>query len=123
MLPTLPPGDEDAPACHCRHGYCRKRGAHALLVESAHVPQGSSANSSFVPENIHYSANRSTFVSKGPIMGTSSLSLFRRMSFSYEIDSIFAQEFYNPAGFCFCINPNPESSSDVFEGNTALKAQ
>lgn len=85
------------------------------------MPQGSSANSSFVPQNIHCSANRSTFVSKGPIMGMSSLSLFRRMSFSYEIDSIFAQEFYNPAGFCICINSNPEFSSDVFEGNTALK--
>lgn len=59
------------------------------------------------PHYIRCSAitNRSTFVSKGPIMGMSSLGLFRSVPFSYEIDSIFAQEFYNPAGCCICINP------------------
>lgn len=31
-LPTLPPCDEDAPSCHCHHGYCSKRGADIVCL-------------------------------------------------------------------------------------------
>lgn len=31
-LTISPPGAEDAPACHCRHGYSRKRGVHIGLL-------------------------------------------------------------------------------------------
>lgn len=34
VLPTLPPGDEDARACHCHHGYCSKRGADIACLVS-----------------------------------------------------------------------------------------
>lgn len=79
-LPTLPPGDEDAPACHCRHGYCRKKGCTHYLSSLLMCYREAWPTAALSLYYTHCAAvtNRTTFDSlKRAIMAISSLSQFR----------------------------------------------
>ena len=66
-LLTLPPGDEDAPACHCRHGYCRKRGADIVCFVNSCVI-GPTAALFFIYRNCGPIITKRTFKSSGSVL-------------------------------------------------------
>lgn len=99
-LPILPSGDEDAPACHCHHGYCWKRGADiACLVNSCAIKEPSQQQLFFLLYYVNRSSVgvRTLFNSKGPIMAITTsylkhfIMLFRELpnvlfSFPYDCE-------------------------------------
>lgn len=73
VVPTLPPGVEDAHGCHCRYGYCRKRGADMVcLVNSCVIVELSQQQRCSSATETGAIVTRTTFKSKGPVVAITS---------------------------------------------------